>query len=190
MTFYVTIEEARAILEHRVPAMREALVTAVHRWNVDLSHLHATLGILTRSMFINDVWHDEVMQTLVDDQGIRLYPNKERQCLLFDDQVAVRLKLLNERGRPRNNRGRRARAWQYQHNLPGLPPVVRLDFGYRLDPIGSTVESITLMFYKGHSLVWQWPVHELPVADPKGEPEFEQISFDVLEREATGIQIR
>ncbi len=142
-------------------------------------------------MFISGIWHDEVMQTLVDDPGIRLYENEQRQCLIFDDRVAVRLKLLDDKYRPRNNRTRRGLAWHRQLNLPGLPPVVRLDLGYRLDPIGSYVELAMLMFCTGDIVNWQWPIQKRPDDESaNGVEPFEQHSLSFPETKLAGTQIR
>ena len=80
--------------------MLDALDHAVKLWTVDLSHRHDVLGILTRSMFINDVWYDAVLENLVDDPGVELHPNATRQCLMFDNRVVVRLKLARRQRPP------------------------------------------------------------------------------------------
>ena len=191
MIHTINRKEAQDILEYRVPAMEEALVKAVEAWTVDLSHRHDVLCSLTRSMFVSGIWHDEVMQALVDDPGIRLYENEQRQCLIFDDRVAVRLKLLDDKYRPRNNKTRRGRAWQRQLNLSGLPPVVRLDLGYRLDPIGSYVELAMLMFCTGNIVNWQWPIQKGSDDESAvGVEPFEQRSWSFPETNLAGAQIR
>ena len=191
MIHTVKLEEAQEILEHRVPPMEEALDKAVEAWNVDLSHRHDVLCSLTRSMFISGIWHDEVMQALIDDPGIRLYENEQRQCLIFDDRVAVRLKLLDDKDRPRNSKTKRGRAWHRQLNLPGLPPVVRLDLGYRLDPIGSYVELAMLMCCTGDIVIWRWPIQSRQDDEPaNGVESVEQRPLGFPETNLAGAQIR
>ena len=183
--YSITQNEARSILEPRVPVILDALDHAVKAWIDDLSHRHYVLGILTRSMFISDVWHDAVLENLVDDLGAQLCPNAPRQCLNFDDRVVVRLKLLDDKGRPRNNTTKRSVAYQYQWHLPELPPAARLDLGYRLDPIGSRVELAMFMFHKGNLPIWQWPIHR-PDGTPIDNIQFEQTLMQLDEAQATG----
>ena len=185
MTYSITQKVARSILEPRVPVILDSLDHAVKAWIDDLSHRHDTLGILTRSMFISDVWYDTVLENFVDDPGAQRCLNAPRQCLNFDDQVVVRLKLLNDRGRPRNNKTKRSVAYLHQWPLPELPPAARLDLGYRLDPIGSRVELAMFMFHKGNLPIWQWPIHRLDdtLID---DIEFEQIGMQLDDAQATG----
>ena len=178
-------KEAQTILGPRVPVMLDALDHAVKLWTVDLSHRHDVLGILTRSMFINDVWYDAVLENLVDDPGAEVHPNATRQCLMFDNRVVVRLKLLDSNGRPRNNKTKRSVAWRNQLHLADLPPAARLDLGYRLDPIGSFVELAMLMFYKGDLPIWQWPIQR-PDDTPNDDIEFEQTRMDLGYLQTTG----
>ena len=167
---HIDLPDARSILQPRMTDFAAALKLAIHRWNSDLSAYHVTLSEFTRCNIISDLWYETSQKALTNDGGVRLIGNRERRCFIVDDAVVLRFKHLDSNYRPRNNTNRRSDAWNCQTNFRDIPPVVRLDFGYRMDLTGTVVETAFVMLNNGARARWRWQIWGRPISRFAGTP--------------------
>ena len=154
-------------LKHFVRALKETMEV----WNGPHAESQHIYDVATRSMVIQRHWYSISAEALRDDSGVKLVNNYERHCFEIDGEFALRFKHLNSKYRPRNNSNFRSRAWVYQLNLPDLPPMPRLDFGYRLDLTGTIVETAMIMLCVGKEPSWRWQIWGDPIDVFAGTPE-------------------
>ena len=180
MTLYqINLTRVKIILQPRMPILAGALGKALREWNHGLGQYHAEMTEFGRAVVLNDLWYTYAALEFrrQGDAGIVLEHNDERRCFTVDGELILRFKHLNDQYRPRNNWTVRAQAWETQAWFPSIPPMVRLDFGYRLDLTGTSVLTAMVLFGNGKETVWRWQVWGHPVSEFASKP-----SVDMLGR--------
>ena len=168
--YYMTLEKAKSVLQPRMPLLIGALKKAVHEWNLGLSQYHTKLDAFARGVFINQLWYEYSNQALHGDPGVSLEKNGQRTSLIIDRSLVLRLKHVNEAYRSRNYPTPRDRAWNGQVYFPSIPPIPRLDIGYRMDLTGTAVKDSMVIFSQGVQSLWRWQVWGFPVSEFAGAP--------------------
>ena len=140
-------------------------------WNGPHAESQHVYDVATRSMVIARHWYSYSDEALRDDPGVKLVNNYERHCFEIDREFALRFKHLNSRYRTRNNSNFRSFAWGHQLSLADLPPMPRLDFGYRLDLTGTLIETAMIMLCVGNEPSWRWQIWGDPIDVFAGTPE-------------------
>ena len=142
----------------------------MYDWNGDLGKFHKYVDHFARGVLLSQLWYQYSLAALKDDNGVRLVDNGERYCFVVDDRITLRIKHLNERFQTRNYRTRRAVAWDAQLPFPGIPNLVKLDFGYRLDLTGTKVTSAIIMLNNNKESVWRFQIWGAPVSEFAAAP--------------------
>ena len=156
---HIRLSEAREVLEPRMPTLANSLRLSVSAWNVRPESWQVSLDAKARGIFLNRQWHHGVQEALVDDSGIRRESNKGGESyFVLDDSFALRFKHLNNGLMSRNYPTRRAKQWEYQLKMPGLPPWDRLEFGYRMDISGTSIKDAFILLRKAKNFLWIWQV--------------------------------
>ena len=160
--YYITLEEAKSVLQQRMAILIGTLKRVVYEWNFGLSKYHTILDASARGLLINQLWYHHANQTLHSDSGVTLKANGLRASLEFDKSLVLRLKHVDEAFRSWNYPTRRNRAWIAQTHFPSIPPVPRLDLGYRMDLTGTTIEDAMVIFSRKGQPLWRWRVWRYP----------------------------
>ena len=157
---HITLQEAKRALASRMSTMVNELRLTVESWNnrPDQWQLSFT-DRKARGLVLNRVWYQRIQSALTNDSGIQRKPNAgEESYLEIEQSFTLRLKSLSTQLTTRNFRTKRSERWESQLTLPGLPPGDRLDLGYRLDPTGTSLADMFVMFHINKSLIWIWQV--------------------------------
>ncbi len=88
----------------------------------------------------------------------RLKNSGGESYFVIDDCFALRFKHLDRNLMSMNYPTKRARDWNRQLRLPGLPPWDRLEFGYRMDITGTAIQDAFILLRKGGVFLWIWQV--------------------------------
>ena len=161
----ITLEDAKALLAPRMPALANALRIAVHEWSDGLGKYHAKVNEDLRALFINQLWHYHSIELLREDAGISRQKNGRHEYLRVDGSLVLRIKHVGPTYRSWNYPTRRSQAWNAQAHFLDLPPMPRLNFGYRLDITGTVVkDAMVMLSQEGHS-IWRWQVWGYPVSE-------------------------
>ncbi len=171
-TYYIDLEPAKAILRRRVPVFAGSLRKAIHEWNSGLGTYHAILDQFARGVFINQLWYAYSAQafTFSGDAGVSLDTHGDRHYYVVDDLVVLRFKHVDDAYRSWNHPTSRARAWDAQASFPTIPPLAKLELGYRLDLTGTVVrDAVVMLNYRGRSL-WRWQIWGHPIDEFAATP--------------------
>lgn len=156
---HIRLSQAREVLEPRMSALATQLRLAVNTWNLRPESWQISLDTKARGIFLNRLWHHGVQVALFDDHGVRRESNEGGESyFVLDDSLALRFKHLDKTLTSRNYPTRRAKQWEFQLRMPGLPPWDRLEFGYRMDITGSTVKDAFILLRKARDFLWVWQV--------------------------------
>ena len=168
--YYIDLEGARAILQSRVPAFAVSLRKAIHEWNNRFGAYHAILDEFARAVLINQLWYAYSSQALHGDAGVLLDKYGNRYYYVLDDSVVLRFKHVDDAYRSWNHPTLRALAWGAQASLPTIPPLAKLELGYRLDLTGTVVrDAVVMLNYNGRSL-WRWQIWGRPIDEFAATP--------------------
>ena len=168
--YYIDLEGAQAILQPRVPAFAVSLRKAIHEWNNRLGAYHAIFDEFARAVLINQLWYAYSWQALHGDAGVLRDKHGNRHYYILDDLVVLRFKHVDDAYRSWNHPTSRALAWEAQASFPTIPPLAKLELGYRLDLTGTVVrDAVVMLNYKGRSL-WRWQIWGHPIDEFAATP--------------------
>ena len=168
--YYLDLHEAKSILEPRAPVFVDALRKAMHEWNHGLSHYHTTFDEFARGVLLSQMWYNYSSQALQGDFGVALTWRGSRPYYIFDQSVVLRFKHLNSAYQTWNYPTARALAWNAQSVFPSIPPLVKLDLGYRLDLTGTRVLEVMVMLNNNGISVWRWQIWGQPISEFAAAP--------------------
>ena len=164
MSDYITLPEVRQILEpsngeSRISVFTNQLRLTIDSWNARPESWQVSLDTKSRGLLINRQWHYMVQNALADDPMIRREKNSGGESyFVLENRCVIRLKYLNRNLMSMNYPTRRSRHWNRQLKMPGLPPWDRLEFGYRLDITGTTIENAFVLLRQEENFLWVWQV--------------------------------
>lgn len=156
--YYMDLGQAKVILRPRVPAFAGSLRKALHEWNKELGAYHAIVDEFARGVMISQFWYAYSSEALRGDLGISREKHGNRPYYIVDDKLVLRFKRVDDAYRSWNHPTSRARAWDAQASFSTMPPMAKLELGYRLDVTGTVVmDAAVILNYKGRSL-WRWQI--------------------------------
>ena len=156
--YYIDLAHAMAVLLPRLPVFAGSLRKAIFEWNNGLGAYHAVIDEFARGVVINRMWYAFSSQSLQGDDGISLEKHGNGSYYTVDSKVVLRFKHVDNAYRSWNHPTPRSRAWASQASFPTMPPLAKLELGYRLDLTGTIVKDAMVMLnYKGRP-VWRWQV--------------------------------
>ena len=168
--YYIDLDGAKAILQHRVPVFAVSLRRAIHEWNSVLGAYHAILDQFARGVLINQFWYEYSSRAFHGDEGVSLDRHGNRHYYVVDDLVVLRLKHVDDAYRSWNHPTSRALAWEAQASFPTIPPLAKLELGYRLDLTGTVVrDAVVMLNYTGRPL-WRWQIWGHPIDEFAATP--------------------
>ena len=148
----IDLEQAHELLRPRIPAFMGALTETSERWN---NH-YDTRPFDSSSRAT--IWHREIVfrtaSALSADPGVEFRNRQNQKYFLLEGRIAVRVKQLRTGLLTSNYPTRTARMWELQQSLPGMEPGARLNFGYRLNEIGTQVEDAFVTLPIGDTQAW------------------------------------
>ena len=166
MTSYsIDLQRAKAILQPRIPVLAGSLRKAIDEWNSGLGKYHAILDQSVRGVIINQFWYAYSSQAFRGDAGITLDKHGNGRYYVIDDSLVLRLKHVDDSYRSWNHPTSRARAWDAQISFPTIPPMVKLELGYRVDLTGTVVRDAVVMLNYEKQPAWRWQVWGHPIAE-------------------------
>ena len=163
--YYISLNDARSILQPRVQIFATALARAVREWNNGLADYHVDFDEFTRGAIINQLWHAYSAQGLRGDPGIVRAKHGNHPYYIIDESLALRFKHVDKAYRSWNYPTVRSLAWNAQLPLETIPSVVKLELGYRLDVTGTVVRDAVVMLNRGGWSVWRWQVWGFPISE-------------------------
>ena len=168
--YYIELGEAKSVLKSRMPVFAGALRKALHEWNKGLGAYHATVDEFARGVLINQFWYVFSSHALRDDTGISLEKHGNGYFFTVDDSLVLRLKHVNKAYRSWNHPTRRSLALDAQVPFPTIPPMARLELGYRLDLTGTVVEDAVVMLNNNGRSLWRWQIWGYPISEFAASP--------------------
>lgn len=88
----------------------------------------------------------------------------------MDDTLDLRIKLAYPGYRPWDHPTPRAEARSRQMAFPTLPPLVHLNFCYRLDISGTLVQDAMVIMTSGREHLWRWQIWGRPIGEYAAMP--------------------
>ena len=158
MIDYIALPSARSTLEPRMRILTNTLTMSVNIYNARPIAWQLSLDAKSRALLLNRLWYYNVRQQLQNDAGVRLVRNHSEFYFAFDDTLVLRFKHLDRNLLSKNYRTQRIADWNRQVRLDGMPPWDRLEFGYRLDITGTSIQDAFVLLRHGERLLWVWQV--------------------------------
>ena len=135
-----------------------SLRKAVREWNNGLAPYHTDLDEYARSVILNRLWYSYSRQAFTNDRGIQLERHSNGFYYTVDRKLVLRFKHVDEVYRTSNYPTRRSLAWNAQMQFPNMPPLVKLDLGYRMDLTGTVVRDAVIALNFNQQSVWRWQI--------------------------------
>ena len=123
-----------------------------------MAPIHVDLDEFGRAVNINQLWYSSSSQALRSDPGISRHKQGNGYYYVIDNRLVLRFKHFDDGYRSRNHPTPRFRAWDSQMPFPTLPPLVKLDLGYRLDLTGTRVLDAMIVLNFNRLSVWRWQI--------------------------------
>ena len=161
--YYISLPDAKSVLQPRMPVFAGALRKAIHEWNNGLGQYHVDFDEFARSVIINQFWFAAAKKGLYGDDGISAGKHGNGYFFIVDEKLVIRFKHLDKLYKTWNHPTLRSRAMEAQLPFRSIPPLARLDLGYRLDLTGTVVETAMVIFNKDSSSVWRWQIWGHPI---------------------------
>ena len=169
-SYYMDLGRAKIILRPRVPVFAGSIRKAIHEWNSGLGAYHAVVDEFARGVMISQFWYAFSSLALRGDVGISLEKHGNRPYFIVEDKVVLRFKHVDDAYRSWNHPTSRARAWDAQASFPTMPPMAKLELGYRLDLTGTIIkDAAVILNYRGRSL-WRWQIWGYPISEFAAAP--------------------
>ena len=169
-SYYMDLGLAKIILRPRVPVFAGSIRKAIHEWNSGLGAYHAVVDEFARGVMISQFWYAFSSLALRGDVGISLEKHGNRPYFIVEDKVVLRFKHVDDAYRSWNHPTSRARAWDAQASFPTMPPMAKLELGYRLDLTGTIIkDAAVILNYRGRSL-WRWQIWGYPISEFAAAP--------------------
>ena len=159
----ISLERTRQILTPYVGSMLRSLREAVDEWNTGLAPYHIALDAAARAMILNRLFYFNAARNMA---GVEFREDQLQRYIVVSDEILVRAKLFDSRLERRNYPTAHAREWVQQATLPGIPPLSRLHFGYRLDVTGTIIKDAFVTLPNGNLFTindWVWQIYGEPV---------------------------
>ena len=154
-----TLAEARSLLSGRYMAlMVEALNESIGEVRKLTPPISLALNDSARAHVINCTWYELVTTGAIGLPGVVRGNNQNQEFFVIEEAVLVRHKLFDNNLTARNYPTRRAMRWVYPYPLEGIPPIGRVQLGYRLDPTGILLRDAFLVLPYGDRNLWVWQV--------------------------------
>lgn len=168
--YYINLPSAQRIVQPRVLVFARCIARAMREWNTGLSGYHAIFDEFWRGVTINQLWYTNVEHLLPASSGVVVHKVGNGKYLVIDDQVVLRCKHLDDSYRPRNYPTSRSKSWEQQQPFRSIPPLVRLDLGYRLDLTGTVVQDVMIMLSQNKQTLWRWQIWGHPISEFASTP--------------------
>lgn len=166
MTPDITLERAREILILYAPDFVGSLKAVLKDWNEGLGQFQVAMDASTRAHIHNQLFYHHFGLRIATVSQIRFGKDQQQRYLIVNDQVLLRAKLLDRRLRASNFQTVHTTEWSQQAHLPEIPPVPRLNFGYRLDLTGTAIKDAFITMPNGdpHAVNdWVWQLYGQPI---------------------------
>ena len=123
-----------------------------------MAQYHTRLDEFARAVFVNQSWYHYSDELHREDDGIDIHRYGNGRFFTVDDRLVLRVKHADARYKVWDYPTARARARAEQRSFPTIPPLVHLDFGYRLDLTGTLVKDAMVILHSGKEQIWRWQV--------------------------------
>lgn len=154
-----TLIEAHSLLSGRyMRIFSQALNEAIKAINELPPPVSIALDDSARAHVINRTWYQLVTEKAFAYPGIHRGTYQNQEFFIVEESLLVRHKLFDNNLNSKNYPTDRAQKWVYPYTLPGIPPIGRLQFGYRLDPTGALLRDAFLVLPYGNQNLWVWQV--------------------------------
>lgn len=123
-------------------------------------NLRVPLGKRELAAMLNCYVVDDAKKHVDLVSGVRLHEDHGFPTFVVEGKASLRIKKINNEGKPSNYPTKQQREVQYQMELPGIGPATWVTFGYRLDELWREIKQVSFVCWRGNHLRW-----EIPVAD-------------------------
>lgn len=149
-----------------------ALLCETHAvWMKDYGPHHAVLDTTARSRIFFCHFYSLAHAALDDREGILFGDDQQQKYISFDGRASIRLKKFGRQFQTRNYPTPHAVEWTKQASLDGMPPVGRLELGYRFDLLEIAIRDIFITHPNGVRGIyndWVWQIYGEPIGDTFG----------------------
>ena len=158
MPYYMTLCQAREVLRPFIPAFVGALKVSVQNWNSRPPVEHQVLDEIVRGAIIAQYWYYYAGRFLEDEPRAQFQRNRGQRFFAIAQTIIIRIKHVNEDNLSKNYPTARSINWNRQLPLPGVPLATRLEFAYKMDLTGTTVERACVLLRIADSIIWMWQI--------------------------------
>ena len=153
---------ARSVLESRMISLVNIILDRFEWFNSQSGPESRAWRSATRASIIGDGFYQQIAETMGSDLGIKLGDYRRQRYILFDGELVLRFKKLDQHYQSRNYPTQQAKRWNVQLRLPGMPPFARLEIGYQVDLTGTWPTGIFVLLRFGDAVQWLWQVYGAP----------------------------
>jgi hypothetical protein len=141
----------------------DALSQCQKLWNKEYAFAQMTLDGSARAHVLNQHWYAYARVIFAGDSGVVFSREQFQRYLVIDEKIILRFKLLDGQLCVRNYPTEHAVDWRLQIPLQGLPPCIRLHYGYRMDITGTKVRDAFIILPLGEHNEWVWQTSGEPI---------------------------
>jgi hypothetical protein len=148
-------DQVHADLEVYLPALREAVATAVgaysQQYSSGLRRIHSQRS---RASLIHDHIVDNVSMFADQSDGVELIESQKLWLLSFANGYLIRFKKVGRSRIAAGHRTGQVKRFRNQKQLDGLPKAINLDLSYELDVVGALLAVYLICPSGSYSNMW------------------------------------
>ena len=153
-------EEIQEILGRYEAPIGKSILSAWAAWLEIPETLRLSLSAVPRARAnaIAAFAYSEFSRLESGNESIRLYEAHDTVCLVIEEKVFVRFKKLARDYLSSNYQTQRAKEFNGQLALDGIPTITRVDVGYILDKLTTRIEELAFVYRIRNTVAWKYPI--------------------------------
>jgi hypothetical protein len=171
--FNMTIDEslinAEEAIKPYLSIFKDCYGKAIKKYNSVLDNFSQPMYNRTKAVNFQNIIVNLIKEALTDYENVVIKEKYESITVVINNHTCARFKKLNAKGFPSNVRTVRNSAIESQQLQIGyidMPPIARVDVGYKLDATGTDYEMLKVICRKGKKIIWDLYFHDI---NDKGE---------------------
>lgn len=177
-------EEIQEVLGRYEAPIGTSILSAWAAWLAIPEALRLSLSAVPRARAnaIAAFAYSEFSRLESGNESIRLHEAHDTVCLVIEEKVLVRFKKLARDYLSSNYQTQRAKEFNGQLALDGIPTIARVDVGYILDELTTRIEELAFVYRLGNTVAWKYPIGI--------DPNVQSISRELNEEVDTAERVR
>ena len=188
MTLEESLVNAEETIKPYLSIFKGCYDEAIKKYNSLLNFFADPMYNRTKAINFQNIIVNLIKEALSENENVVIIEKYESITVVIDNHTCARFKKLNAKGFPSNFRTPRNSAiisQQLEFGFVDMPPIARVDVGYKLDETGTDYELLKVSCRRGKTIIWDLYFHDI---NDKGETGGIEVTIDPIVPNETGSE--